>query len=149
VRIDVAVCLPQEADTVALMRSATRSMLTLFGVTEDCVDDIGLALSEACTNVIAHASTDDEYEVLVGVDDRQCVISVRDAGHDFDAAQLTGMMPDLHSTRGRGVAIVRALMDSVDFACDPEGGTVVRLVRALKLRDDGPLVRLRSPPPTT
>ena len=145
-RIEVAVCLPHEVDTIALIRSATRSLLTLFGVTEDCVEDIQLALSEACTNVIEHASTDDEYEVQVRVDDQQCEISVRNAGSDFDAAALTGLMPDPRSATGRGVAIMHALMDSVDFTSDPQGGTIVRLVRALTVRDDGPMGRLRSPP---
>ena len=53
----MAVFLPHEADTVALVRSAARDVLALFGVTEDCVEDIQLALSEACTNLIARGGT--------------------------------------------------------------------------------------------
>ena len=135
----MAVCLPHQAGTVALIRSATRNMLTLFGVTEDCVEDIGLALSEACTNVIAHASTDDEYEVQVGVDDRQCLINLRNASNDFDAAKKIGMIPDPHSATGRGVAIMHALMGPRRFHLRPQVGTIVRLVRACaRRRPDSP-----------
>jgi serine/threonine-protein kinase RsbW len=145
VHLDVAVCLPQEAETVGLIRSAARNMLDLFGVADDCIEDVLLALSEACTNVIEHASTDDEYEVNLRVDDQQCEVSVRNAGSGFDASDLAGVMPDPSSARGRGVAIMRAVTDGVHFSSDPQGGTIVRLVRRLSVRDDGALRRLRRP----
>ena len=145
----MAVCLPKEAETVSLIRSATAHILETFGVTADCAEDILLALSEACTNVIDHASTDDEYEVQVRVEDEQCAISVKNTGTGFDAAGLSGAIPDPHSARGRGVAIMRAVMDTVDFDSDPEAGTIVHLVRALIMRNDAPMGRLgRRPRPT-
>jgi serine/threonine-protein kinase RsbW len=143
VRVDIAVCLPQEAETVALIRTAVTNTLTLFGVTEDCVEDIRLALSEACTNVIEHAATSDDYEVHLHVDDDECTISVINAGEGFDADDLTGVMPDDSSPRGRGVAIMRAVVDRVEFRSEPEKGTIVHLVKALAVREEGPLARLR------
>ena len=142
-KLDVAVCLPQEAATIALIRKAVTNTLTLFGVSDRCVEDIRLALSEACTNVIDHATIQDEYEVRVQVDDDRCAISVKNAGDGFDAVGLEGEMPSEHSARGRGVAIMRAVMDRVDLTSEPEAGTIVHLVKALTLRDDGPMARLR------
>lgn len=141
--LDFAVCLPQEAESVALIRTAVTNTLMLFGVDDGCVEGIRLALSEACTNVIQHASAEDEYEVRVEVDDDHCTISVRNAGDGFDGASLSGEMPDGSSSRGRGVAIMRAVMDQVEFSSEPEAGTIVRLVKSLALRDDGPMARLR------
>ena len=102
-----------------LIRSATGNMLKLFGVSEDCVQDIELALSEACTNVISHAITDDEYDVQVRVDDQQCVTSVHNAGNGFDDEKLIGTMCDPHSATRRGVAIVHAVMDRVEVRLNP------------------------------
>jgi len=127
-----------------LVRATVTNTLTLFGVAEDCVEDIRLALSEACTNVIDHATSDDNYEVDLHVDERECAISVRNVGHGFDSTALSGLPPDPHSARGRGVAIMRAVMDSVNFTSTPETGTVVHLVRALAAREDGAIARLRS-----
>ena len=141
--VDVAVRLPQEAETVALIRTAVTNTLTLFGVDERCVEDIRLALSEACTNVIEHASVHDEYEVRVEVNDDRCAISVTNTGNGLDASGLEGVMPDASSHRGRGVAIMRAVMDQVDFTSEPEEGTIVRLEKRLSVRDDGPMGRLR------
>jgi serine/threonine-protein kinase RsbW len=141
---DVAICLPQEAETVALIRAAITDTLRLFGVADECAEDIRLSLSEACTNVIAHASSEDEYEVRVRIDDEHCEITVRNTGVGFDAAALTGVMPDPSSARGRGVAIMHAVMDNVDLTSGPSAGTIVHLVRDLIWRDNGPVNRLRE-----
>ncbi len=141
--LDVAVCLPHEAETVGLIRGVVKSALHSFGVTEDCIDDVCLALSEACTNVIDHAVLGDEYEVRVQIDERNCNLSVRNTGYGVDAAELRGVMPDPSSPRGRGVAIMRTLMDEVDFNSGDETGSIVHLVKALTIEPDGLLHRLR------
>ena len=141
--LDVALRLPQEAETVALIRTAVTNTLTLFGVGDQCVEDIRLAVSEACTNVIEHAAVDDDYEVRVQVDDERCVISVKNAGDAFDAKSLVGEMPDSRSARGRGVAIIRALVDHFDFTSSRESGTIVNLTKKLTVREGGPIDRLR------
>jgi serine/threonine-protein kinase RsbW len=152
VRIEVVICLPREAETVALVRSALGETLRTFGVEADCVEDIRLAVSEACTNVIKHAGTDEEYEVQVDLDETTCAIYVRNTGHAFDAAAVDNQPPDPLSARGRGVAIMRAVMDNVDFHSEPptstKTGAIVHLVRRLQVRPDSPIGRLsRSNPP--
>lgn len=144
--LDVAVCLPQEAETVGLVRTVVRQALRMFGVTGDCIDDICLALSEACTNVVQHAVADDDYEVQLQVNERDCAIRVKNVGNGFDAAALANVMPEPSSPRGRGVAIMRALMDRVDFRSEPEAGTMVLLVKTLTIDADGLLARLRQRP---
>lgn len=139
-----AVCLPQEAETVRLVRRVVRHALGAFGVTQECIDDICLALSEACTNVIDHAAEDDEYEVRLQVDGERCVISVTDTGHGFGATDVAAAMPDGSSPRGRGLAIMQALMDQVDFRSGPDTGTIVSLVKTLSVHDEGALARLRA-----
>lgn len=141
--IKVAICLPREAETVALVRAAVGETLRTFGVEPDCVEDIRLALSEACTNVIDHARSDDEYEIQVHVDQDTCVIDVRNTGNGFDAAALEGVAADPLSARGRGVAIMRAVMDNVGFRSEVESGTIVHLVRGLQVRPESPIGRLR------
>lgn len=141
--LEVAVCLPRDAETVSLARGVVTHALTAFGVTPDCVDDISIALSEACTNVIEHATADDEYEVRLQVDEERCAISVINAGGGFDAGSLRGVMPDGSSARGRGVALMRALMDRVELTSEPETGTIVHLVKRLSVDPNAPLARLR------
>ena len=93
--------------------------------------------------MIEHAAADDEYEVSLHVDEERCAISITNTGDAFDASSLAHAMPDTTSVRGRGVAIMRAVMDTVEFTSEPEKGTLVHLVKALTIDPDAPLARLR------
>lgn len=104
-RISIALCLPGDAETVSLVRTIAVQSLDQLGVASDCLDDIRLALGEACANVIAHADTTDDYEVRLDVDGDQCAIRVIDSGHGFDITTLTDAMPDPASPSGRGLAL--------------------------------------------
>lgn len=141
-KIDMALCLPRDAETVAVVRDVAIGALSNLGVREDCVDDIRLALSEACTNVIDHSGVDDEYEVRLVVEDTKCEMRVIDAGGGLDFTKLGGTMPDPMSARGRGMAIMHAVVDAVNFTSEPESGTMVHLVKQLELEPGGTLARL-------
>lgn len=140
--IDIALCLPRDAETVRIVRDVAVTALRRLGVTPQCADDIRLALSEACTNVIAHSEADDQYEVRLQVDQQVCQVRVVDAGRGFDVEELASVAPSPHSPRGRGVLLMRALVDSSDFRSEPEAGTIVHLVKALDLEPHGALARL-------
>lgn len=141
--IQIALCLPQDAQTVAVVRSVALAALVQMGVTPECVEDIRLALSEACTNVIEHAGVTEDYEVRLELDSDCCEISVIDAGRGVDVSGLPRAMPDPGSPRGRGIALMTALTDSVDFSAQPGVGTTVCFRKTLSLTADGPLARLR------
>jgi serine/threonine-protein kinase RsbW len=144
--LDVAVCLPQEAQTVGLIRAVVRQGLQALGATQECVDDICLALSEACTNVIDHAVADDEYVVRLQADEDRCVLSVKNTGPGFDAGSLSDTLPDPSSARGRGVAIMHAVMDQVAFGSEPEAGTILHLVKTLSFEPGSLFDRSRPGP---
>lgn len=142
-KIDISLCLPRDAKTVALVRSVAMAALDRIGVTDECIEEIRLALSEACSNVIQHAETEDDYEVRLEVEDGLCSISVVDSGAPIDPETLKPAMPDPSSPNGRGVALMTALVDSVRFVSEPEAGMVVHLVKSLSLKPDGALAQLR------
>ncbi len=56
------------------------------------------------------------------------------------------MGDDLASEGGRGVGLMRALVDRIEFISKPEAGTVVHLEKTLHLDDDGPGARLMRNP---
>src|SRR3954451_1010071 len=147
-KIEIALCLPRDAKTVALVRSVAMGSLAQLGVAPDCVDDIRLALSEACSNVIQHAEGEEDYEVILSVEDDECSISVIDTGASIDADTLEREMPDVASPDGRGVALMTALVDHVKFVNRPEAGMVVHLVKRLVLDPQGPMALLRSKEPS-
>ncbi len=131
----LAVSLPRDNMSIPVSRHIVMDALRELGVAEDCIHDIAIAQSEACTNVVDHSGPGDEYEVKVEICDKRCVISVVDTGRGFDSAHAR-MSTDLGSERGRGIQLMRALVDEVHFASDPESGTAVRLEKVLAFRGD-------------
>lgn len=134
--------LPRDALSVPVVRRVLNGSMRTLGVAEDCLTDIELALTEACTNVLDHAAMGDEYEVGAGLDDSHCVIEVVDAGRGFDADQLGHADADPSAEEGRGIQLIRALVDKVHFGARPEKGTIVHLEKELRFVDGSALQQL-------
>jgi serine/threonine-protein kinase RsbW len=134
--------LPRDALTVPVVRRVLRSSMRRLGADEGCVGDLEVALTEACTNVLDHALADDEYEVIVSLDGECCAIDVIDAGRGFDAEGLGHHEADPTAEAGRGLQLIRALVDKVHFRVRPETGTIVHLEKTLAYQLDSPVPRL-------
>jgi serine/threonine-protein kinase RsbW len=141
VRIRLGVCLPRDSVTLPVIRHIAVCALDELGVVPTDVDDVALALTEACANVVRHSGVDDEYEVHLDVTDDLCEISVLDTGRGFDSSVVARGMAPASAEQGRGLALVTALVDRVKFESRPEEGTVVHLVKKLEIPADGPLSR--------
>jgi serine/threonine-protein kinase RsbW len=149
VEITFALQLPRDALSVPLVRRVLDSSLHTLGVAADCLTDIEIALTEACTNVLDHATVGEEYEVVVGLNDSTCVVEVVDRGHGFQAEDVGHSEADLAAEGGRGIQLIRALVDTVEFESQPEAGTVVHLEKRLRFREGSPLQRLVERGPRT
>jgi serine/threonine-protein kinase RsbW len=137
IEVNLTLCLPRDTQTVPLVRHVIGATLREFGVTRDTRGDIELAVTEACANVVDHSHVEDEYEVRVAVNQTRCEIRVVDAGHGFDFNSL-GDDTDPTDERGRGVQLMRALVDAIHFESEPEAGTIVHLVKQLELEPGAP-----------
>jgi serine/threonine-protein kinase RsbW len=84
--VDVGFCLvfPREALSVPVMRRVLGDTLSRLGFGQSCIDDLLLAVTEACTNVLLHAGPGRQYELVVHVDGSQCVLEVVDSGRGFE-----------------------------------------------------------------
>jgi serine/threonine-protein kinase RsbW len=138
--------LPRETLSIPVIRRILGDTLRGLGVSEACIGDILVAISEACTNVVQHAESTSRYEVTVAVEGGQCVLKVVDRGQGFTDHFDHQTPKDVHpdSESGRGIKIMKALVDDVTFDSRPESGTVVYLQKRLSWRDESPL-RTRQP----
>ena len=140
----IALSLPRDEVSVPLVRRLTSNAMRLLGVDGDCLDELQVALSEACANVLRHAQAQDDYEVRVRVDGRSVVIEVVDRGTGFDATTLGKRDAHPEAEQGRGIQLMRALVDEVDFAQAEPQGTVVSLTKRISFPDEAPLSKLGS-----
>lgn len=128
--------IPARAEFVALARLVVSALASSdANLADERVDDLKLAVSEACTNAIeAHDAAGTEERVLVRcrADDAALEVCVEDRGRGFDPAQLPDHPPvtdpdRLKFERGLGIPLIRALVDEVEFSSTGHG-TSVRLV---------------------
>lgn len=128
--------IPARPEYVALARMLVSSVAgSRRALGDDRIDDLKLAVSEACTNAIeAHGAIDAEERVLVlcEEDDDRLVVQIDDRGSGFDPALLPEHPPvtdpeRLNYERGLGIPLIRTLVDEVDFQ-PSQAGTSVRMV---------------------
>jgi serine/threonine-protein kinase RsbW len=108
------------------------------GTTTEAEEEIEIAICEALANAVIHGNHENqEKQVYVACRcgmDGEVLISVRDEGEGFDSR----VVPDpteaerLLLTHGRGLHLMKALMDEVSFE---ENGTVVRMRKRMKPLD--------------
>jgi serine/threonine-protein kinase RsbW len=130
-RISVRLNLPREVDSVPAVRRLLRCALSAFQVDRQDGDDLELALTEACANVVNHATGADSIEVSLDVAEDRCAIDVADNGEGFDATGVTD--PEPSSERGRGLFLIRALSDNVRMQSTPRRGSLIHFEKSFAL----------------
>lgn len=139
--LSLAIVLPRDEVSIPISRRIIRDALRALGVDESCADDIALAQTEACTNVVQHSGPGDQYEMRIEISKDRCTISVIDTGQGFDLGAMVDQS-DLGAVRGRGIQLMRALVDDVHFVSEAEEGTAVRLQKRLVFDNDALLRRV-------
>ena len=86
--IKLGLALPREELSVPVVRRVLKASLDALGVERVVIHDIEVALTEAVTNVLDHATHGEEYEVSAGIDGDICVIEIIDRGAGFQADDL-------------------------------------------------------------
>ncbi len=141
---------PHDVRYVSVVRRLAVTTLTELEVDAGCVDDIALAVTEACTNVVQHGEQSSDLEVDISIDGSSCRIAVRDSGAPFDvrpaAVAADGTAASTGSegeplTHGRGIGLMQLLVDQLHYVPDATGTTVV-LLKQLVLRPGSVLTDL-------
>ena len=122
-----------------LMHSLKMLMKTLSDVDGDEVD-IQIALAEALANVVLHGNRENPHKCVHVTCrlsmDREISLTVRDEGEGFDSRAIADPT-DRHNRllpNGRGIYLMRALMDEV---CFEENGRVVHMRKRLEATRTG------------
>lgn len=122
---------PEFVSLVRLLVAAAASQID--GIDSDRIDDLKIAVSEACTNAIeAHTAiaSGDRVVVTCGGDQVAFEVCVVDRGHGFDPASLPEHPPvtdpeRLKFERGLGIPLIRSLVDEVEFSSSGAGTQVL------------------------
>jgi anti-sigma regulatory factor (Ser/Thr protein kinase) len=123
---------PPRSASAAQMRRALRSYLSEQALDATVVCDVVLAADEAFINAVGHAeAADDLIRVTARVSEGEASVEIRDGGGGFTLRRSEPpSVPDVRRVRGRGVFLMKSLMDEVSVRSG-RAGTTVRMVRHL------------------
>ena len=130
--IAFSVRLPRDARSLPLMRGLLRQALEHLDVATPTIEEIVLALTEACANVVQHAGQNEEYQVDVAITDNTCRVSVLDDGQGFDF-QSASAPEGAPLEAGRGLMLMKALVDDLQFVRSEDGRHRVELEKRLRV----------------
>lgn len=125
VRLD----LPREAGSVPTVRRLLRSALAVLRIDGEAQDDLEIAITEACSNVVRHATGANNFEVCLDVAENHCSIDVRDNGEGFDP-DAVGNVTDATSESGRGLSLIKALGENVRMTSVPRRGSLIHFEKS-------------------
>lgn len=121
--VAVTFTLPRRREAVGEARRLTANVLTELGAPREHTEVIALALSEACTNAVEHSSGPQPFTLRVECIPGSVRLTVTSSG-TFRPADPLGAMPAPSALRGRGVPLMRTLMDEFDIIAGASGTTV-------------------------
>lgn len=115
--------IPNKAEWVAVARLAVAAVANRLSFSIEDIEDIKLAVAEACTNCIQHAESSTQIEITCETEAEGLTVRVRDHGHGTRPEQIRSRRVDEPRVGGLGVFLIRSLMDTVEYDVHPESGT--------------------------
>jgi len=128
--MSVRLNLPREVGSVPAVRRLLRTALAILQVDRQSGADLEIALTEACSNVVKHASGADQIEIRLNVAEDRCAIDVLDNGAGFDPELTDGGAPGPGSERGRGLFLIRALSENVRMRSTARDGSLIHFEKS-------------------
>jgi len=121
-------CLPAECSQLAAARTFARQSAAAYGLDGDDCYEFAYAVNEAVTNAIRHGLPDERgfIRVTITAEADRLTCAVRDWGTFTAPAEDPAASFDAAAEHGRGLALMRILMDEVRLHTS-SGGTTVYL----------------------
>ncbi|MDP9069639.1 MAG: ATP-binding protein [Actinomycetota bacterium] len=127
----VEIAIPPGTAYVGIVRLAIASLARAAGFDEERVDEVRIAVSEACTNaVLANESAGSAERISVGWSEEpdRIVVEVGDRGASSGAGEGNALDSQGFSSRlMMSVALIQELVDELSIDGRSGGGTTTRL----------------------
>ncbi|MFS0675064.1 anti-sigma B factor RsbW [Ornithinibacillus sp. 179-J 7C1 HS] len=137
---------PARPEYVGVIRLSISGIANRMGFTYEDIDDLKVSISEAVTNVVNHAySDDDNGEVTIGfgVYEDRIEVMVADHGGSFNLNEIKAKIGPYNSDEsienlregGFGLFLINTLMDKVEI--NNHSGVIVLMTKYLEKQEVG------------
>ena len=127
---DVDLSIPMLPDMELTATTVAESLGAFIGLETTKIDEVKMALIEACINAFEHSrSHERRIDLSFKISDKALTITISDGGDGFDmddALRRIEEKRDKGEKRGWGLTLIGELMDEVDIASSPSG-TLVKM----------------------
>ena len=115
---------------VSIIRLTTSGIANKVGFCIDDIEDLKVAISEACTNAIKH-SLEERFTIIYTMIENGLTIEIIDNGRGYDIKEVSE--PDLDNLKesGMGLFIIQSLMDEVKVESKEGIGTSIKMTKYL------------------
>jgi serine/threonine-protein kinase RsbW len=133
-RLEESITFKSSLDQIAVADEFLESRLRERGVPEDTIADLAIAVTELVNNAIKHGNKlqKGKYVTIAIICDLgKIIVTVSDEGKGFNPRDIPNPLEEQNLLKeiGRGIFIVRSLIDEVKFQFPPEGGTRVTITK--------------------
>lgn len=122
--IDIEIVVPNQTRYLSMIgkigENMVRELDCFKGDRDALAHHLNVVLTEAMVNAIKHANAADptkDIQIRISASDKEICIKVYDSGQGFDLTSIPdpNFEADRLGEKGRGIFIIRSLMDSVEY----------------------------------
>ncbi len=130
------ISIPSSPDYIASVDEFLENWLRERNIPEDTIADLAIAVTELVNNAIKHGNKKDVSKTgdrLLSYVDGEAQATISDQGPGFNPDNVPNPVAEENLLKeiGRGIFIVRSLMDDVRFAFPSGGGTQVTITKKI------------------
>lgn len=128
--------IPSDLNLIEKIENSAEKAAEKMNFSQEDTDNLAIAVTEAVNNAIIHGNkkkTDKNVDIKFFLDVKKITVIIKDEGRGFNPEQLDNPLSpeNLLKESGRGIFILRALMDEVNFSMT-DNGTEIRIVKKKK-----------------
>lgn len=135
----IVVQTPGEISYLHQIRQFITGIASESGMSEEDIENIELAVDEACANVIEHGYEPDapnkNITVRMEIDTSKLVLTIIDQGKHFDPRSRKHPdikeLIDMKRDGGLGISLIKRVMDVINYRTTPEGHNELILTKYL------------------
>lgn len=134
----IEIKIPSDPKFLKIIRAAIGHICETMGFSADEVNNITLAVDEACSNIIKHAyggATDQVIDMICSVYVDRVEILLKDVGKTVSAESIKSRQLDDIRPGGLGVHLIRSVMDIVKYEHQPSVGNLLQLVKFIQRKE--------------
>ena len=131
----VVVTIPSHPKYLSVVRAATVKMGKIYGMDDPVIEDVKLAVDEACSNVIKHAYKGDTSKKIVvkyKTTQNYFKVVIEDGGIKSQMELMKGRSLDDIRPGGLGIHFIRRVFDVFKFDERKKNGNRLILIKYMK-----------------